>query len=394
MSNDMNLAANIVTTRRGLMRLGAAAVSIAGLAGCAQNAGNGAHGAKSQHTNIAVTQDTVRFVGRTCQKDGVVWLPQSGSAIEFKVVGVGVKLGLAGDDSVGNESAMLPRFAVLVNGEVVVDDRIDMPSRTVEVPLEPSQESVVEVIHLSEANFGAIGVRSITVEAADAAVAKPTDARDLSIEFIGDSITCAYGVEASSNDEKSTTSTENFMKSYAYLTAQALNANCSAVCYSGFGVMSGYSGDGERNANMVIPPLYGLVAAGYDQPWDFSAHTSDVVVINIGTNDFTYTGNDEDRMREFSQAYESFLNNVRAQNPNAHIVCTLGTMWGCEALYPTLEQAVDAFKTQTGDTKVTCYLSSPLDKSVDRLVMNGHPDEKGHQKIADELTEVIRGLLA
>lgn len=381
-----------------MLRLSAAFASAMGFVGCAQKADKGDANTKPapalQHTAMAITQDSVRFVGRTCEKDGVVWLPQSGSAVEFKVKGESVRLGLERDNNAGDDAALLPRFAVLVNGKVAVDDCMDKSSRTVEVALDPSEESVVEVMHLSEANFGAVGMRSITVDSTDVASIKATDEHDLSIEFIGDSITCAYGVEASSNDAKASTSTENFMKSYAYLTAQALDANYSAVCYSGFGLISGFSGEGERNDAMAIPPLYGLVAAKYDQPWDFLAHASDVVVINVGTNDFTYVGYDGYRMWEFEQAYESFLNDVRAQNPNAHIVCTLGTMWGCEALYPMVEQAVEAFKAQTGDSKVTCFLSTPLDESVDKLVANGHPDEKGQQKIADELTGVIRGLLA
>lgn len=65
---------------------------------------------------------------------------------------------------------LLPsRFAVLVGDEVVVDDTLDEPSRIVEVwSAEHTATTVVKVIRLSEAQYGAIGVRSITAESDNA----------------------------------------------------------------------------------------------------------------------------------------------------------------------------------------------------------------------------------
>ena len=72
---------------------------------------------------------------------------------------------------------------------------------------------------------GAIGVKNISVTSDLLTPISPEPEKPLSIEFIGDSITCAYGVEGQSSSEPFKTSTENFMKSYAYLTAQKLNAD-------------------------------------------------------------------------------------------------------------------------------------------------------------------------
>ena len=57
----------------------------------------------------------------------------------------------------------------------------------------------------------------------DPKVIEPTPKKNLSIEFIGDSMTCAYGVEGKDQNEHFKTSTENFSKSYAYLASQILN---------------------------------------------------------------------------------------------------------------------------------------------------------------------------
>ena len=338
---------------------------------------------------VSPTQDNVRLIGRTYEDDGVTWLPQSGSAIEFSATGSRVEIELVGDNSVLNEPTLRPRFAVLVDGEVVVDDTLDEHARTVEVPLGGSDEqAVVEVIHLSEANRGFVGVREIRVGTTEAAPVVPTEDKGLSIEFIGDSITCGYGVEGEGGDEPFMTTTENFMKSYAYLTAQALGADYSAVCYSGYGVVSGWTGDGERNEDMLVPPLYEVVAKGYEQPWDFDAHSYDVVVISLGTNDYTYARIDEARMEEFSRGYASFLEEVREHNPESLIVCTMGTM-GCHELYPYLEEAVESFEASTGDTRVLCYLSEEIDYESDGTGTHEHPNAVTQQKSADALVAVI-----
>lgn len=346
-----------------------------------------------REVTVNASEENVRLIGRTCMIDDVTWLPQSGSAVEFAVTGMSVTLELAGDDAVEGDRDLCPRFAVLVDGEVVIDDTMTEPSRTIEVfSGETTTSAVVEVMHLSEANMGAVGVKSITVESSALTPVAPTAEKDLSIEFVGDSITCAFGVEASSIDEPFKTTTQNFMKSYAYLTAKALDADCSAVCYSGYGIVSGWSGDGTRSVDMLVPPLYDVVASEYDVPWDFTTHASDVVVINLGTNDFTYTGTNEERMQEFADGYADFLVQVRERNPEAYLICTLGTM-GCWELYPYVDQAVETFKSSTGDARVTCYPSDALDLMSDGIGAYGHPNAITQQKSADKLVEVIREVL-
>ena len=391
----MEHVSGMCMSRRTLFGLGASAFATCALAGCSSDsAGGSASVDKTGERTVIPTAESVRIIGRTFEEEGTLWLPQSGSAIEFVSNAARLKLEIVGDESVENEPDLCPRFAVLVDHEVVVDDALSEPSRVVEIPLDdPDGEPVVEVIHLSEASRGAVGVRNITVESDPDAPVVPTEAKDLSISFVGDSITCAYGVEASGNDDPFKTTTENFLKSYAYLTAQELAADYETVCYSGYGVVSGWSGDGARNESMLLPPLYELVAEGHEYAWDFAAHSCDVVVVNLGTNDFTYTGTDEARMQEFSQGYATLLDRIRELNPDSLIVCTLGTMWGSEALYPALEQAVEDHVGRTGDARIMCYLSDPINEETDSTVANGHPDPEGQRKIASKLIRVIQEAL-
>lgn len=94
-------------------------------------------------------------------------------------------------------------------------------------------------------------------------------------------------------------------------------------------------------------------------------------------------------MSEFARAYAEFLLRVRQCNPQALIVCTLGTM-GCEELYPYIEQAVGEYREQTGDEHIVCYLSEAIDEETEGMGAAEHPTEKTQRRCARALVEVIR----
>ena len=367
-----------------------------GLAGCAgsgfvTDAANGSGEVARQ--SVDATAENVRIIGRTYAADGATWLAQSGSAVEFAVSGTHVELELLADEHAERKEELRPRFAVLVDGEVIVDETMGERVRAIEVlDAQSSVNATVEVILLSEAAYGAVGVRSIAVDSVVQDPVSPTAAKNLSIEFVGDSITCGYGVEGTVDDLRFQTTTENFMKSYAYLAAKALDADYSAVCYSGFGVVSGWSADGTKTGDMLLPPLYDLVTDGRSETWDSSSHPYDVVVINLGTNDSTYTGTDEGRMEEFVGGYVDLIEQVRSEHPEAFIICTVGAMED-GVMYPLVERAVENHKASTGDERVTSYLTEPIDVERDGVGTHWHPNEITQQKDADALVEVIRSVL-
>lgn len=95
----------------------------------------------------------------------------------------------------------------------------------------------MKVIKLSESCNSTIGIKDINVVSENGI--HPSKNKTHKIEFIGDSITCGYGVDAKDQNESFKTDTEDFSKTYAYKTAEALDADYSVVSYSGYGVVSG-----------------------------------------------------------------------------------------------------------------------------------------------------------
>lgn len=342
-------------------------------------------------TTVPATEEYVRYIGRNCVKDNVPWLVMSGAAVEFTVNDAkSLEITLNGDENINNEEKYRPRYAVIVDGEIVVDELMSTAEKHIELfSSDTPRTASVKVIHLSEANNGTIGVAGITVNSDCTVPVSPTAKKNMTIEFIGDSITCGYGVEGKSNGEQFSTGTENFMKSYAYLTAEKLGADYSAVSYSGYGIVSGYT-SGDKNADSLVPPYYDKVGKlfGYDTEWDFDSHKSDVIVINLGTNDSSYTSIDvETRGPEYQEAYFDFLRLVREKNPDSYIICTFGTMGG-ETLYPYLENAVSEFVSETGDERITAYQSAAQSAS-DGYGCDWHPSAVTQQKSAAVLADKI-----
>ena len=341
---------------------------------------------------VALRQEKVKLIGRTKLENGTLWLTQSASGIEFTTDASFVRFEAVGNDEYLRVNPV--RFAIWVNGERIADRLLSKESMVVEVPTARGKSvSSVRILKLSEAFGGFMGIRNLQISSGS--YAKPTQQKKLRIEFIGDSITCGYGVDDENPEHGFSTATEDATKTYAYKTAQALDADYSMVCYSSCGIASGYTSDGSRAEDYLVPDFYEQYvhvdgSEGYFTPdtlWDFSRFTPDIVVINLGTNDFSYTGDDEERRGQFRYQYYQFLLTVRAHYPEAQIICSLGMMG--DALYRDVEDVVSWFAWDPGDEKISAFHFSVQDGSLG-FAAGYHPTEGTHAKAARELTAFIR----
>ncbi len=332
------------------------------------------------------SENYVRYVGRTYYDGERLILSYSGSGLEFYCKSDYAKITLTPATDSYVLSNKLPRVAVFVDGVQVADTLV---SGETDINVTTAKwGSTVRVVKLSEAMYSSVAVDEISVFSADDIC--PTNKKELKIEFIGDSITCGYGIDAGSKGSFST-ATENFVKTYAYLTAEKLNADCSAVCYSGYGVYSGFSGDGRRNSNALVPTYYGKAVHGSEEYlWDFSKADNDFVVINLGTNDASFCLGNNFRKQSFALAYKDFLAVIREKNPEAYILCILGDM--NNSLFPCIEKAVEDFQLESGDTRVSA-LTVNFRMGENPIVIDGHPGAESNEIAAEILTAEIRRIL-
>ncbi len=316
-------------------------------------------------------KDNVKIIGRYYQKDDITWVVQSGSAVEFYATGLSAQVIIAGGNSIYNDEKYRPRLGVYVDDEIVLDKIMDELEVTVDLFKGTTEKTAkIKVMLLSEANNGGVGVKSININSCNKTPIKPVEKKKLTIEIIGDSITAAYGVEGANQYENFKTSTENFSKSYAYLAAKKLDADYSAVAYSGHGIVSGYS-TGDKNPDLLVPEVYTKISKNGEYPgeWDFENNKVDAILINLGTNDLNYVTKDPaNRNEEFIQEYVNFLTLVREKNPESYIVCTVGIMGGGDEIYPLVEKAVEL----VGDSRISSYKSQTQNMN-DGLGSDWHP---------------------
>lgn len=346
-------------------------------------------------------------LGRTAYHPdtGILWCSLSATGIEFGFRGKECILTLTADSAYAAGEAKAARYAVYCNDTLVTAALLTEPERmvTVQNPDEEEKTAQVRLVKLSEAMMSSFGVREIRILSSDTAVQKYQYSIFVSgekmphlIEFIGDSITCGYGIDGQFPDEPFKTANENAAKSFAYLTAQRLHADYSMVCYSGHGIISGYTETGERMTHELVPPYYGL--AGYstaaiegnrriqDDLWDF-AEQPDLIVLNLGTNDASYTGEDPEKQAAFMRAYVEFLKNVRKKNPSAPLLCTLGIM--DQKLCDAVAQAAAHYSSETGDCRVRS-MRFEMQSASDGYAVDWHPSVITHEKAADCLCREIQ----
>lgn len=341
---------------------------------------------------FAPLSEACHISGRYIMHNGVCYLSYTCSSVSFIMTG-----GKAEAVMTSNGGAYPERqqgwMGVLINGELV--KRIKLADGEESYTLyegEKLTNAEITVMKLSENQTASTGIKSIVCSAQK--IAAPEE-KPLKIEFIGDSITCGYGMEADSPSDPVDTADQNAAASYGYLTAQSLNAEPIMVCISGMGLISDYTDTvGVKEDYLLLGDVYEYADAnfqlrrGYDDliPWDFGGG-SDIVVINIGTNDYSYTGKDGDRQYEFYLAYRELLKTVRKHNPHADIVCTMGIM-GSELL-GSIERAAEKYSEETGDKRVF-VMKFDYQSEEDGYGSDYHPSAATHRKAAEQLTEFIR----
>ena len=208
------------------------------------------------------------------------------------------------------------------------------------------------------------------------------------IEFIGNSITSGYGVEGKNHDCHFSVETENACMSYAAITSRALNADYSLVSYSGRGVVRNY-GDKNKTSINPMPSLYDRTCF-FDSTkhWKFNEWIPQVVVINLGTNDFSTKPFPDKRV--FQSAYNKLINRVRTLYPMVTIFCICGPMIE-EPCLSEIKEVVEQQQMVEGRDKDVFFIE------IKRSIMNDsdwgcdwHPNIKGSVKSANIIVPYIK----
>ena len=213
--------------------------------------------------------------------------------------------------------------------------------------------------------------------------------KDFNILVIGDSISAAYGVDGIPPCSFSTDS-EDVMESYAEILANRYNSEIQVIAWSGKGVVRNY-GDIHRQSDYPMPFYYNKTLAttaindknDYWQPYRF---IPDVVMISLGTNDFSTTPHPIDEV--FISGYTSLINQIFHDYPKTKVLAI------CEPIFQG-NQCIDIEKASLQSNKSNNVFYIPISDSVfsGGYGCDGHPSKQTQINIADALDSTLGKLL-
>ncbi|WP_294091832.1 SGNH/GDSL hydrolase family protein [Sphingomonas sp.] len=216
-------------------------------------------------------------------------------------------------------------------------------------------------------------------------VALPVKPRARHIEFIGDSHTVGYGNTSPTRDcdgarVRATTDTQ---LAFGPLAAKALGADYRVIAYSGYGVVRNYAGKAPGD-NLparyprIVPGETAVLPAAADRAW-----RPRVIVINLGTNDFSTAlkpgeawGSADQLHADYRAKYMAFIRRLKREQPQAKFV-----LMAAENFAPDVE----AVAAQAG----AAMLRVP---ALELTGCNWHPSLKDHRTMAGLIEGAVQPL--
>ena len=260
---------------------------------------------------------------------------------------------------------------------------------------EETQTLDIRIIKLSENARGKLGI----LEAETDGEFHEYKDNKKTMELVGDSITCGFGIEAPNGAFQFHTSEENGWITYGALAGRELGYEFSMICESGINAAKPEHPfipmHAMEDIYMYTDELYDTKTGREPEKWDFENHHTDIVVLNLGTNDnnpikFYRNFDDIEPMENwFHNRYKEFVKMVRKYNgPETVIICSLGSI--DTYLYHHIKEVVEELKDETGDDKLFCFEYIPLNTMMEGIGAAGHPSAKTHVRMGKELANYIR----
>ncbi|MEM9666603.1 MAG: GDSL-type esterase/lipase family protein, partial [Bacteroidota bacterium] len=230
---------------------------------------------------IAPTDTSIRYIGRT-QADGSEavrfdWAG-SGFVVRFAGTGLGVRL----DDGAND-------FNIDLNGvrQPPLATEAGRMAYTLAEGL-PDTVHTVRFTRRTEPGLGITTLRGLVLPPGGRLLAPP-EAPGRRLLFVGDSITCGYGVEGDRPDCDFSRATEHADAAYAAQAARAFGAEAHLIAQSGLGVVRNYGAPTETSPRPMPSYLDQALFGDEQARWEAAPWRPDAVVINLGTNDFSTT---------------------------------------------------------------------------------------------------------
>lgn len=353
--------------------------------------------------NIQYNNQELTFFGRTLEdlKNEIMYFNWTCSGFLFDTNSTRIEAQIYTHIVSEGEEVLEPWLAVFVDEQEEPERLIKLEAGCKWYTLFENPEGnmhTIKVIKRTEAQYSKTGLKQVAL-AKGSQLHKTKSQYTCQIEFIGDSLTCGYGNESHRVDSPFRSREENGWEAYAARTARKLSANFHCISVSGIGIYSSFTREDQINDTETMGRIYPetdyYLCKQFPKlqgaPWNFEGFRPDYVVINLGTNDWSYINyNLSIRIEEFKKAYINFIKQVRKLNgPKPIIVCCVAPIEFVQA--SVIEEAVEGYKKLTDDRNVVSFVFNKLEEE-DGLGTASHPTVKSHIKGGEQLANFILDL--
>ena len=334
-----------------------------------------AAGAAGATETVRADDARISRMGRTvAEPDGTVRFGYAGVTLGLEVEGSRLTM----DAASSSANSLL---------DVVVDGGAPMTVR-----LDPKQHGYtlfkdagkgphhVDIVHRTETWQGVPAIARFTT---DGRFLQAPALPNRKLVVMGDSVTCGTAMERGEGDQN-TPAWWNARVSYGMLLGHALHAQVQLVCYGGRGLVRSWNG---RTDEVQLPAFYDLAIpdAAHPVKWKQADYDPDLILVAIGTNDFTQGIPDP---ANYVDTYVAFVRTLLRDHPHAQIALTEGAILNGDKKAALSKDIADTV-ARVGDARVHAVPSAyhPGDAA------NMHPTTPQHAEMARELAPPLRALL-
>lgn len=272
-----------------------------------------------------------------------------------------------------------------------------------EIPESNPETNFITLVKSTESFVGEVKFCGIQIpRGAHCKIIDPTFFENkLKIQFIGNSITCGYGnmvsIPSPPKGNPNTgfhTINENAYEAYGMKTARNLNALSTLVSFSGIGLCRNF----DTDTNETMPKIYDRIHLQDKEShlWDHAKQQPDIIVINLGTNDYFAESNGnmlDDSV--FVKTYIAFVSKLIKLYPKAKIICANGSMMSNDfpkgrKCWTRIQRNIKAVKNhfkESQDKKIFTFFFTEQKSPYGE---NYHPSLATHTQMAKELTTFIQ----
>jgi hypothetical protein len=309
-----------------------------------------------------------RLIGRTQNTMSGLIFDHAASAIEFQGF-------MTGDVILNVTSNKESYFTVYVDGKRVEERFGAEGSKALTIAsFEGSYFHTVRIVRQNEIAWSQCLLRNLKITGY---LFEAPEERGLYLEFYGDSLTSAFGNigDPSAPAPTDVPKYQDATQSYAYLTTEALNADCSILAMSGVGIATGHYEKHFLHYFSQFDHKRG------NSPFNFEgARVPDIAVVRLGSNDFSVGCTREQYVSRAKELIDYIRNGYGKDVPIIWMHGSCGNDFG-----NWLKEISDYYGGEAGG-----FYSLELGWRDYGVGAGGHPNVASHEANAESLLAFIK----